>query len=440
MSPISLICLYAALLSLVNASPLLRRDARILSVDGEKRPDGYIVKFRDGVTDVKERMQWVGQHFVGVKVDRIYEINGVKGFAGSFNGSTALALSAHPDVEYVAEDQILSLTPLSEKPAATKPKAQSPTVSLYPATPTGEVDDQSDLSSASTKDPRWNLYTVSHKDPAPSKGPYEYIVPRGGGEGVDVYVLDTGINVSHEEFGGRARLGKSIGTSSFLRWTRYLTGADIAAGGDTDGNGHGTHVSATIGGRQYGVAPNVNLIAVKVLDSNGKGPVSSIIEGLVYVMSQHMSGGGKTVVNLSLKGGASVLLDGAVKAAVAAGIHVVVAAGNDSDDASKHSPGRVKDVVTVGASDQDDARAWFSSYGDVVDVYGPGVDVTSAWIGSNTATMQLSGTSQATPHVAGTVALILSQQGKKSPDEMSGLIKSMAKSGRDVKIVQVPAP
>ncbi|KAH8822187.1 serine protease [Flagelloscypha sp. PMI_526] len=236
---------------------------------------------------------------------------------------------------------------------------------------------------------------------------------------VDVYVVDTGVNTEHEDFGGRASWGKTFG------------GYD-----DADGNGHGTHCAGTIGGTQYGVAKNANIFAVKVLSDAGSGSTTDIVDGLEWVGDQAESTGNPTIVSMSLGGSASSALDDAVSALIDAGVYVVVAAGNEGADAGSTSPARVKTAITVGASDITDTIADFSNFGSVVDVLAPGVDIISAWKGSKTATNQISGTSMATPHVAGLVAYLLGTGETGAPAAISDLIKSSGQSGA---IADVPS-
>lgn len=234
----------------------------------------------------------------------------------------------------------------------------------------------------------------------------KYIYDPVGGEGVDVYVIDTGINVLHEDFEGRASWGKTIPQDE-----------------DEDGNGHGTHCAGTIASRTYGVAKNANVIAVKVLGSNGSGTMSDVISGVVWAARQakakavaaaeEFAATGKTkhkgsVANMSLGGGKSQALDDAVNGAVDAGLNFAVAAGNDNRDACTFSPGSAEKAVTVGASTLGDERAYFSNYGPCVDVFAPGLNIKSTYKGSRKATAILSGTSMASPHTAGLLAYLLS--------------------------------
>ncbi|KAH8834923.1 serine protease [Flagelloscypha sp. PMI_526] len=242
---------------------------------------------------------------------------------------------------------------------------------------------------------------------------YEYDYEDVAGTGVDVYVVDTGIRVTHEQFGGRAS------------W-----GANFVSTTNQDGNGHGTHCAGTIGSAAYGVAKNVSLIAVKVLSDAGSGTTAGVISGINFVATQANATGNPSVLSMSLGGGASSTLDAAVEAAVAGGVHVVVAAGNNNADAKNYSPARTPGAITVGASTIADVRASFSNYGALVDIFAPGMNVISTWATSDTATNSISGTSMATPHVAGLVAYLISVEGNVTPAEMTAKIQD--KSVKDV--------
>lgn len=207
--------------------------------------------------------------------------------------------------------------------------------------------------------------------------------------GVHAYVIDTGINTSHSEFSGRIGAGySSIG------------------GSPSDCNGHGTHVAGTIGGSTYGVAKGVILHPVRVLDCNGGGTISSVLSGINWVASNYIA---PAVANMSLGGGASSSLDQAVNNAVDSGVAMIVAAGNSSANACNYSPARASKAITVGATTSSDTRAYYSNYGSCLNVFAPGSGITSAWTGSSYATNTISGTSMASPHVAGVAALLAGQ-------------------------------
>jgi subtilisin family serine protease len=220
---------------------------------------------------------------------------------------------------------------------------------------------------------------------------------------VNAYVIDTGIRFDHSEFGGRA-----------------ISGFDAVDGGSADDcNGHGTHVSGTIGGATYGVAKSVTLVGVRVLDCSGSGTTAGVIAGIDWVTGDHAAGA-PAVANMSLGGGASTALDTAVRNSIADGVSYAVAAGNGNQggraqDACKYSPARVPEAMTVGATDKTDTKTSWSNYGNCVDWFAPGLSITSAWYTSNTATNTISGTSMATPHTAGVAALYLQGSPGASP-------------------------
>ncbi|MFM8793575.1 MAG: S8 family peptidase [Acidimicrobiales bacterium] len=232
--------------------------------------------------------------------------------------------------------------------------------------------------------PSWGLDRI---DSASLDGSYSYI---SAGAGVYAYVIDTGVYAGHSDFGGRVRSG-------------YTAISD--GNGTGDCNGHGTHVAGTVAGNKYGVAKSATVVAVRVLDCNGSGYVSSVIAGINWVVASHPGGPG--VINLSLGGGANSALDAAVESAAAAGLVVAVAAGNSSADACSYSPARAPSALTIGAIDQNDNRAGYSNTGSCVDLWAPGSGITSAGITGSGSSSTLSGTSMASPHVAGLAARML---------------------------------
>jgi len=233
----------------------------------------------------------------------------------------------------------------------------------------------------------WGIDRIDQRAPL-LDGTYSYF--ESAGAGVTAYVVDTGIYLGHSEFEGRAIFGFNAITNE----------------GPDDGNGHGTHVAGTIGGLTYGVAKKVTLVAVKVLSSGGSGSWAGVVAGVDFVTKDHQARGADalSVSNMSLGGGKTPTLDAAVVASVEAGVNHVVAAGNDGTNACNYSPANVPEAITVGATSSVDARAYFSNIGTCVDIFAPGLAITSAWIGTPTAIQTISGTSMASPHVAGAVA------------------------------------
>jgi cerevisin len=284
------------------------------------------------------------------------------------------------------------------------------------------------------KNAPWGLARISHRDSLSFGTFNKYYYTADGGEGVDVYVIDTGTNIEHVDFEGRASWGKTIPEGD----------------ADEDGNGHGTHCSGTIAGAKYGVAKKANIKAVKVLRSNGSGSMSDVVKGVDYAAEQHQSqveaakkgkkkGFKGSAANMSLGGGKSSILDQAVNAAVDAGIHFAVAAGNDNQDSCNYSPAAAEKAVTVGASTLADERAYFSNYGPCNDIFAPGLNIQSTWIGSKYAVNTISGTSMASPHIAGLLAYMLSLQPANdsaysvseaiTPKKLKGHIISIATEG-----------
>ena len=254
------------------------------------------------------------------------------------------------------------------------------------------------------KNAPWGLARISHRDSLGFSDFNKYLYAAHAGEGVDVYVIDTGTNIDHVDFEGRAHWGKTIPANDE----------------DVDGNGHGTHCSGTIAGKKYGVAKKANVYAVKVLKSNGSGTMADVVKGVEWAANAHTEKAKKgkkgfkgSAANMSLGGGKSPALDRAVNGAVTAGIHFAVAAGNDNADSCNYSPAAAEQAITVGASALDDTRAYFSNYGPCNDIFAPGLSILSTWIGSKYATNTISGTSMASPHVAGLLAYYISLQPAK---------------------------
>ncbi|KAI0909750.1 subtilase [Ustulina deusta] len=253
------------------------------------------------------------------------------------------------------------------------------------------------------------LIRISHAD----TGADSYVFDDSAGTGITAYVVDTGILTTHEEFQGRATLEFNA----------------IEGSADTDENGHGSHVSGTIGGATFGVAKSVKLIGVKVLDADGGGTNADVLDGLNFVESDVQDKGlkGKAVMNMSLGGGLSQAINKAIEAIAAAGVVPVVAAGNEAQDASNTSPASAPNAITVGALDaSNDQRASFSNFGDVVDIYAPGVDVLSVGIKNDSDQETLSGTSMASPHVAGLAAYLMGLEGLTTATEVSDRMKELA--------------
>lgn len=262
--------------------------------------------------------------------------------------------------------------------------------------------------SATQQNPTWGLDRSDQRD-LPLDDLYNYDTTAAT---VHAYIVDTGIRSSHSDFGGRVGNGY----------------AAISDGrGTEDCNGHGTHVAGTVGGSTWGVAKGVRLHAVRVLDCAGSGTNSGVIAGIDWVTSNHIK---PAVANMSLGGGASSALDSAVNSSISAGVTYAVAAGNSNDNACNYSPARVPAALTVGSTTSSDARSSFSSYGSCLDIFAPGSSITSAWHTSNSATNTISGTSMASPHVAGAAALYLAVNPGASPAQVSSAVVGNASAGR----------
>ncbi|MGI5358105.1 S8 family serine peptidase [Streptomyces sp. CA-252508] len=246
--------------------------------------------------------------------------------------------------------------------------------------------------------PSWGLDRVDQADTA---GDSKYTYPDNAGEGVTAYVIDTGVRVGHKDFEGRA-----------------VSGFDAIDNDNdaSDGNGHGTHVAGTIAGAAHGIAKKAKIVAVRVLDDNGSGTTEQVVAGIDWVTKNHQ---GPSVANMSLGGGVDPALDAAVSKAIASGVTFAIAAGNESSDAGQSSPARVPEAITVASSTKDDQQSDFSNYGSVVDIYAPGSDITSAWNDSDEGTKTISGTSMATPHVAGAAAVYLAGHQDATPEQVA---------------------
>ncbi|MFD6497616.1 S8 family peptidase, partial [Streptomyces sp. NPDC060188] len=241
--------------------------------------------------------------------------------------------------------------------------------------------------------PSWGLDRI---DQSATAGDAKYTYPDAAGEGVTAYVIDTGVRVGHQDFGGRASSGFDAIDNDDDADDGNGHGTHVA--GTIAGNGHGTHVAGTIAGTEHGVAKKAKIVAVRVLDDSGSGTTEQVVAGIDWVTRHHS---GPSVANMSLGGGVDEALDAAVTKAVASGVTFAVAAGNESADASTSSPARVPEAITVASSTKDDRQSDFSNFGKGVDIYAPGSDITSDWNTSDSATNTISGTSMATPHVTG---------------------------------------
>jgi aqualysin 1 len=333
-------------------------------------PDQYIVVFKAGTSAANAK---AAKDKAGRKGSRIRHEYGaaLNGFAATLSREALDEVRRDANVAYVEADQTV-------RAVATQ----------SPAT--------------------WGLDRIDQRtQPLSNSYTYEY-----DGMGVTAYVVDTGIRFAHNEFGGRA-----------------VTGFDAIDGGSADDcNGHGTHVAGTIGGTVYGVAKRVRLVGVRVLDCQGSGTNAQVIAGVNWV-THHHTAGQSAVANMSLGVATSIALDSAVTNSIADGVTYVVAAGNDNGNACNISPARVAAAVTVGATTSSDARSWFSNHGTCLDIFAPGSAITSAWHTTNIATNTISGTSMASPHVAGAAALVLQRNPSAAPSVVRDTLISTATTG-----------
>jgi len=334
-------------------------------------PGRYIIKLKDGVeakSFVSSKSLRRNDGVLSALKDNVQFVysNALNGFSASLDDTQLRVLDAMVEIDYIESDGI--------------------------ATASGQVQ-----ASAA-----WGLARTSSRSSL-SGSSYSYYYKSSSGTGATVYVIDTGVNINHVDFAGRASFGYS----------------SISGESTDDLNGHGTHVAGTIAGNAYGIAKRANIVAVKVLDRSGSGSWSGVIAGIDWVTANAPA---RSVINMSLGGGATAAVDDATARAVARGITSVVAAGNSNANACNYSPARTATAITVAASDVNDRSASFTNYGSCVDTYAPGVSVLSAWIGSTTATNTISGTSMASPHVAGLAAYLIREYDLTTPTAVEAKI------------------
>ncbi len=328
-------------------------------------PGQYIVVFQKGVTLQARHDVMARAVALGGEISFTYT-TALSGFAGRLPQRAVETLRQTPGIAYIEADQVWSVNAVAS----------------------------------------WGLDRIDQRD-LPLNDTYSNA--HGNiGTGVHAYIIDTGINQSHVDYSGR------IGN-----------GFDSQDGDNNpeDCHGHGSHVAGTVGGTTYGVARGVTLHGVRVLSCFGSGSTSQVVAGVDWVADNHID---PAVGNMSLGGPASTASDGAVAGAVDAGVVMVVAAGNDDGNACNVSPAREPSAITVGATDDADQRAYFSNWGECLDIFAPGVDITSAWIGSSTASATISGTSMASPHVAGVAALVRGLHPTWTPDQVLDEINATA--------------
>ncbi|TPQ16303.1 S8 family peptidase [Streptomyces sporangiiformans] len=332
--------------------------------------DSYIVTLRGGTKAPTQAGKDIVAKY-GAKISHTYS-TAINGYAVKVNEQQAKRLAADSRVAAVVQDTAVTL------------------------------EDQQ-------KNPPWGLDRIDQESLPLDRG---YTWPESAGQGVTTYVIDTGIRITHQDFGGRASYG----------WD--FVDNDATA---QDGHGHGTHVAGTVAGTTYGVAKKAKVVGVRVLDDEGSGTTAQVIAGIDWVTKNAQK---PAVANMSLGGFGNAQLDAAIRNSIASGVTYAVAAGNDGLPASLYSPARVQQAITVGASDKKDARASFSNWGARLDLFAPGVDITSASNASDSGKATFSGTSMASPHVAGAAALYLADHASATPAEVSKALVDQAASGK----------
>ncbi|MFC9792133.1 S8 family peptidase [Streptomyces sp. NPDC057695] len=304
----------------------------------------------------------------GAKIKKTYTA-ALNGFNVELSEAQAKKLAADPAVKSVVQNRVFKIT-------ATQP---SP--------------------------PSWGLDRIDQRA-LPLNQSYTY--PDTAGQGVTAYIIDTGVRISHSDFGGRAFNGYDA-----------VDNDNVAQ----DGNGHGTHVAGTVAGTAHGVAKKAKIVGVRVLDNNGSGTTAGVVAGIDWVTRNAVK---PAVANMSLGGGVDSTLDTAVRNSIASGVTYAVAAGNSNANASNYSPARVTEALTVGSTTNTDARSSFSNYGTVLDLFAPGSNITSAWNTGDSATNTISGTSMASPHVAGAAALYLGDNPTATPAQVGTALVNAA--------------
>ncbi|MGW7368159.1 S8 family peptidase [Streptomyces sp. NPDC054841] len=328
----------------------------------------YIVTFDESAADAGSKAGKALAAEYGAKIKKTYNA-ALNGYSVELSEAQAKKFAADPAVESVVQNRVFTISGTQPSP------------------------------------PSWGLDRIDQKA-LPLNQSYTY--PDSAGTGVTAYIIDTGVRITHSDFGGRASYGYDA-----------IDNDNTAQ----DGHGHGTHVAATVAGSSYGVAKKAKVVGVRVLDNSGSGTTDQVVAGIDWVTRNAVK---PAVANMSLGGGVDTVLDTAVRNSIASGVTYAIAAGNDGANASNTSPARVTEAITVGSTTSTDARSSFSNYGSVLDIFAPGSSITSAWNTSDSATNTISGTSMATPHVAGAAALYLADNRTATPAQVASALTTAA--------------
>jgi subtilisin family serine protease len=366
--------LSAVLVAALAASPAQAAEGTILGVNEPNVvPNSYIVALKDDAQasrGIEAQARSLANRFGG-EVGFVYDA-AINGFSVTMSEAAAKRLAAHPAVEYVEQDMLF------------------------------------ELADTQTNPPSWGLDRIDQRN-LPLDNSYTYPTTASN---TNIYILDTGVRLTHNDFGGRA-----------------FTGFDaITSGGSAnDCHGHGTHVAGTAAGSAFGVAKGARIFSVRVLSCTGGGTTSQIVAGINWVTNNHIK---PAVANMSLGGsGTNTTMNNAVANSINAGVSYAIAAGNSNANACNFSPAQVSTAITVGSTQSNDARSSFSNFGTCVNIFAPGTGITSAWHTSNSATNTISGTSMAAPHVAGAAAIVLSANPGFSPAQVMNQLISDSTTG-----------